>query len=151
MIAYNFLIFSYSHLWWLFYAARGQGMKLIVNGKSITRKMKSFRFWAKPMLCTSKKCLEHVNSDSSLKKYDFFEKKNNLINFFDFFSFGVAIIKILFFSIYENFNFSLKNGFNGTYRMLKGTKSWNLSSLGASTMELQGIVYMCGNKVPTLM
>ena len=55
------------------------------------------------MLRISKESLEHVEIRFKFKKYDFFEKKINLTNFFRFFfAFGVAMVKILFF-----FNFKL--------------------------------------------
>ena len=57
--------------------ARGQRMKLMVNGKSIAKKMKNFKFWAKPMLCTSKESLEHVEIRFKFKKNDFFEKNQS--------------------------------------------------------------------------
>ena len=44
--------------------------------------------------------------------------------------------------------FYLKNGSNGTYKMMNETKSWKMSSFGASTEESRGITYMCGHKVP---
>ena len=48
-------------------------MKLIINGKYIAKKMKIFRFWAKPMKFTSKESLEQVEIRLWLKEYDFLE------------------------------------------------------------------------------
>ena len=49
------------------------------------------------MLCTSKESLECVEIRFKFEKYDIL-KKINLTNFFDFFAFGVAMVKILFFN-----------------------------------------------------
>ena len=51
-------------------------MKLMVNGKSIVKKMKILKFLAEPMLYTSKESLEHLEIRFRLKKYDFLKKKS---------------------------------------------------------------------------
>ena len=78
------------------------------------------------MLCTSKESLEHVEFRFRCKKIDFFEK----INFFSIFQFffqrGDPLVlerKIFFLDFSKFSNFFLKNGFNGTYRMMNETKS----------------------------
>ena len=116
----------------------------------ITKKMKIWRFWANSMLCTLKKSLEHVEFRFRLKKYDFLEK-NYFFLFLTFF-FQRALwlcTSIISFLIFWNFqNFFLKIGFNETFKMLKGTKSWIISWIGASTEDSWWIVYMCRHKVP---
>ena len=133
------------------FAATGQEMKLVTDKIFMARKMKIWKFWAKCILCTSKESLEHVEFRFRLKKYDFLEKKI----FFLFFSKGGTLwfctSKISFLIFWDFQKLFLKNGFNGTYKMLKGTKSWNMSSIGASTEDSWWIVNMCGHKVPPLM
>ena len=78
------------------------------------------------MLCTSKESLEHVEFRFRCKKIDFFEKIKFFSIFRFFFQRGDPLVserKILF-SIFQSFqkNF-LKNGFNGTYKMMNETKS----------------------------
>ena len=88
-----------------------------------------------------KKSLEHVEFRFRLKKYDFLEK-DIFFYFFPFFSKWGTLwfcTREISFLIFWNFQkFFLKNGFNGAYKMLKGTKSWNIKS----------IFYMCRHKVP---
>ena len=133
------------------FAATGQEMKLVMDEIFITKKMKIWRFWANCMLCTSKKSLEHVEFRFRLKKYDFLEKKF----FFLFLSKGWTLwfcTSEISFLIFWNFQkLFMKNGFNGTFRMLKGIKSWIMSSIRASTEDSWWIVYMCRHKVPPLM
>ena len=74
------------------------------------------------MLCISKQSKKHVEFRFGFKKYDF-EKKNQFFDVFQFFFLGVAASKFNF-SIFQDFKkFFLKNGLNGTCRMLKETKS----------------------------
>ena len=56
------------------FAARGQWMKLVIDGKFIGKKVKIWKFWAKSMLCTSKESLEYVEFRFRCKKIDFFVK-----------------------------------------------------------------------------
>ena len=62
--------------------------------------MKIWQIWAKPILCTSKESLEHVESRFRCKKFDFFWK-NQYFQFFNFFPW-CRNVKILF-SIFQNF------------------------------------------------
>ena len=88
------------------FAARGQRMKLVIDEKFIGKKLKIWKFWAKPMLCTSKESLEHVEFRFRCKKIDFFEK----IKFFSIFRFFFpkggpfdVETQISFFLIFQNF------------------------------------------------
>ena len=63
------------------FAARGQGMKLVIDEKFLAKKIKISKFWTNSMLCTLKESLEHVEFRFSLKKFDFLKKKQ----FFQFF------------------------------------------------------------------
>ena len=58
------------------FAARGQRMKVVLDGNFIAKKMKIWKFWAKHMLCTLKKNYGHAEFRFRLKKYDFLEKKS---------------------------------------------------------------------------
>ena len=133
------------------FTARGQQMKLVIDGKFIGKKVKIWKFWAKPILCTSKESLEHVEFRFRCKKFDFLWKKS-IFSIFYLFSKGGTLgcrdVKIFFLNFSKFSIFFLKNGFNGTYKMMNETKSWNMSSFGASTKESWGIIYMCGHKVP---
>ena len=99
------------------FAARGSRIKSIIDGKLIGKKLKIWKFLAKPMLFTSKESLEHVEFRFRCKTIDLFEK---IIFFqvFDFFSKGGTLwcwnIKFLFFNFSKFAKTNLKNGFNGT-------------------------------------
>ena len=58
--------------------------------------------------------------------------------------FDVGTVEI-FFSRFSKFqNYFLKNGFNGTWQMLRETKSWNLGLFRASAAESREIIYQGG-------
>ena len=85
------------------FATRSRGMKLIINGKSIAKEMKNFKFWAKPMSCTSKESLEQVEIKFRFKEYDLLEKKI-FCQLFLFFHLWCCNGKIFIsFSIFQNF------------------------------------------------
>ena len=98
--------FQKQSLLMIIFATRGQWIKLIIKGKYIAKKMKCLKFWVKPMLCTSKKSLEHVEFRSRCKKFDCLWK-NQYFQFFDFFSKGGTLwfwnVYFFFFSIFQNF------------------------------------------------
>ena len=100
--------------------------------------------------CLTFECLCTIHLDSGVKNLNFFEKIISF-QFFDFFSKGGTHWcrnVNSFFRFFIFFNFFLKNGLNGTYKMINETKSWNMSSFGASSKESWGITYMCRHKVP---
>ena len=133
-----------SHLMTIF-VARGQGMKLIMNGKSIAKKMKILKILSKTHVMYLKRKPKTCKNQIQVEKVWFFWKNQ-------FFRLWCLKGKNFLFLIFRNFqNSFLKNGFHGTYWMLKGKKSRNLSSFVASTVESQGIVYKCGHKVPAPM
>ena len=74
------------------------------------------------MICISKQSKQHVEFRFRFKKYDF-EKKIQFFDFFRFFFLGVTESNF-YFSIFQDFKkFFFENGLNGTFRMLKETKS----------------------------
>ena len=87
-----------------------------------------------------------------MKKYDLLQKHWKKIIFKKFFSkggpFDVGTVEKHFFDFSKFQNFFLKNGLNGTCQMLKGTKSWNMSSIGASTEASREISLQGGSAGP---
>ena len=74
------------------------------------------------MICISKQSKQHVDSDSGSKSM-ILKKKFNFLTFSDFFFIGVTKSNF-YFSIFQDFKKKfLNNGLNGTFRMLKETKS----------------------------
>ena len=78
------------------------------------------------MLYISKESQEYVKFRCKLESMIFFEK-NQFLSFSPFFSKGGNLwccgAKFLFSQFFKILKNNLKNGFNGTYKMLKGTKS----------------------------
>ena len=57
-------------------------MKLIIDGDFIAKKMKIWEIFEKYMLYTSKESLEHVEFRFRMKRYDFFGKNPQILNYF---------------------------------------------------------------------
>ena len=78
------------------------------------------------MLYISKESQEYVKFRCKLESMIFFEKKSNFKIFSIFFSKGGTLwscgAKFLFSQFFKILRNNLKNGFNGTYKILKGTK-----------------------------
>ena len=90
------------------FAARGQWIKLIINEKFIGKKVKIWKFWEKPMLCTSKKSFEHVEIRFRCKKFDFLWKKSIFSIFRFLFQKGDPLVserKNFFSRFFKNFKF----------------------------------------------
>ena len=89
-----------------FFDATGSGMKVIIDGNIIAKKVKIWKFCAKSMLYTSKESLEHVEFRFRTKKYDNL-KKNPIFDFFlIFIQRGDPLVserKISFFWIFKIF------------------------------------------------
>ena len=64
------------------FATRGEGMKLVIDGNFIARKMKNQKFWGKLMLGSSKKKQRTCRFQIHVGKVWIFEKNQ----FFEFFS-----------------------------------------------------------------
>ena len=80
-----------------------------------------------------KRKLKKCRFQIQVKKNDILKKKNQFFDFFfDFFSFGVRALNFVFSNFSKFQKKFFKNGLNGTYRILKETKSRNMSSFGAS-------------------
>ena len=82
-----------------------------------------------------------------------FWEKNNFLKFFWFFFFqrGGPLgteSKIYIFLVFQNFQDFFKDDLNGTYKMLKETKSWNMSSFQVFIEELQRIYSGMGKICP---
>ena len=80
-------------------------MKLVIDGKIIGKKVKNWKFWAKPKLRTSKESLEHVEFRFRYKKFDFSEK-NIFSNFWFFFQRWDPLVsecKIFLFQFFQIF------------------------------------------------
>ena len=66
------------------FAAKGQQIKLIIDGKFIGKKVNIWKFWAKSMLSTSKESLEYIEFRFRCKNFDFLWK-NPFFSIFQFF------------------------------------------------------------------
>ena len=132
-------------------AVRGRGKNLVIDRNSIV-KNENLKIFTKTHVIYLKRKLRTCKMQIQVEKVWFVTKKMERFNFEKFQRpFDVGTVQNIFLPFIKISKFFLKNGFNGTCKMLKGTKSWNMSLFGASTMDSRGIVYMCGHKVPPLM
>ena len=65
----------------IFFAARGGGIKLVINGNLIA----ILKILNKTYVIYLKKSKEHIEFRFRLKRYDFFFGKNHFLEFFDVF------------------------------------------------------------------
>ena len=87
----------------IFFAAGGWGIKLVIDGNLIAKKLKIWKFWTKHMLFTSKKKQRTHRIQIQVEKVWFFGKKSFLKIFLTFLIFFGVGIENMYFSIFQNF------------------------------------------------
>ena len=128
-------------------AMRGQGKNLVIDRNSIVKKRK-FEILTKTHVIYIKRKLRTCKIQIQVEKVWFVTKKlekNNFQNFF--FKGGTLWCRNgwkTFFWFFKFSKFFLKNGLNGMWQMLRQTKSWNMSSIGACTEALREICLQGG-------
>ena len=135
------------------FATRGEGMKLVIDGNFIARKMKNQKFWGKLMLGSSKKKQRTCRFQIHVGKVWIFEK-NQFFEFFSIFAKGGTLwcqnSKFSFFNLLKFRISFFKSSLTGTKGILKWTKSWILVTLVIKLWKWETAFGRPGPKWPPL-
>ena len=128
-------------------AVRGRGKNLVIDRNSIV-KNENLKILTKTHVIYIKRKLRTCKMQIQVEKVWFVTKKMEKFNFEKKISkggpFDVGTVEKFFICFSKFQNFFLKNGFNGTWQMVRETNSWNLSSFQVSTEESREIIYQGG-------